>query len=92
MTHGRKFDQPSRYQIRVQGNLDPKWSAWFTGFSITPQAGGDTLITGEIIDQSDLYGLLEKIRDLGLPLLCVERLKSESPPYKMNRDGGEDEG
>jgi len=73
MTDGREFDKQGVYQIRVKGNLDQKWSDWFDGFNITPQADGATLLTGLVADQAALHGLLAKIRDLGLPLLSVER-------------------
>jgi hypothetical protein len=61
------------HQIRVRGVIDSKWSDWFDGLSVFPQADGTTLLTGPVRDQSALHGLLAKIRDLGLPLLSVER-------------------
>jgi hypothetical protein len=76
MTDGREFDEQAIYQIEVKGNLDQKWSDWFDGFTITPQANGATLI-GSVADQAALHGLLGKIRDLGLPLLSVKRVESE---------------
>ena len=75
MTDGREFDKQAIYQIWVKGNLDRKWSDWFDGFTVTPQANGETLMTGPVADQSALHGLLTKIRDLGLPLLSVKRLE-----------------
>jgi len=75
LTDGREFDRQTVYQIRVKGNLDQKWSDWFDGFTITPQAGGATLLIGPVADQSALHGLLAKIRDLGLPLLSVQRVE-----------------
>ena len=74
MTDGREFDEQAIYQIRVKGNLDQKWSGWFDGFTIAPQADGATLLTGPVADQAALHGLLAKIRDLGLPLLLVKRM------------------
>jgi len=74
MTNTRQFDKPGIYQIRVKGNLDQRWSDWFDGFSITPQAGDETLLAGPVADQAALHGLLSKIRDLGLPLLLVRRV------------------
>jgi hypothetical protein len=62
---------PIRYDLRVLGHLDPHWSAWFTGFSLTPQADGTTSMSGFVTDQSELHGLLEKIRDLGATLLSL---------------------
>ena len=77
MTQGREFDQPGVYRIRVKGHLDEKWSDWFNGFAITPLAHGETLLTGPVADQCALHGLLATIRDLGLPLLSVERVGNE---------------
>jgi len=77
MTDGREFDRQAIYQIRVKGNLNRKWSDWFDGFAITPQANAETSLTGPVADQAALHGLLGKIRDLGLPLLLVERVESK---------------
>ena len=59
------------YQIRLKGHLGSQWSDWFDGLTITLEEDGDTLLTGPVVDQAALYGLLKKIRDLGLPLLSV---------------------
>jgi hypothetical protein len=67
-------NEPIVYQIRIRGALDASWSDWFAGLTVCPQAGGDTLLTGPVRDQSALHGLLAKIRDLGLPLLSVNRV------------------
>lgn len=77
MTDGRRFDRQAVYRIRVEGNLDRKWSDWFDGFTIVPQPDDETFLTGPVADQAALHGLLAKIRDLGLPLLCVQRLDYE---------------
>lgn len=77
MINGRKYEKQAVYQIRVKGNLDKKWSDWFDGFTITPQADDETLLTGPVPDQAALHGLLGKIRDLGLPLLLVKRVDAE---------------
>ena len=77
MSDVRRFGGRGVYQIRVKGNLDLKWSDWFDGFSITPADGGETLLIGSVADQSALHGVLHKIRDLGLPLLTVQRIKEE---------------
>ncbi|MEJ2211834.1 MAG: hypothetical protein P8129_22745 [Anaerolineae bacterium] len=71
--HG--LDTQRFYRIRVQGILDDKWSDWFDGFDIAPQAGGETLLVGPVADQAALHGLLAKIRDLGLPLLSVDQVR-----------------
>ena len=67
-------DAPARYQIRVRGTIDPHWSDWFDGMAITYDAGGDTLLVGPLVDQAALYGVLHRIRNLGLILLAVARL------------------
>ncbi len=58
------------YQIRIAGRLDPRWEDWFDGLAITLD-GGDTLITGLVVDQAALHGLLKRVRDLGMPLVSV---------------------
>ena len=77
MTNRREFGKQEVYQIRVKGILDNKWSDWFDGFTITPQTSGETLLTGPVADQAALHGLLNKIRDIGLPLLSVKRADTE---------------
>jgi hypothetical protein len=59
------------YQIRIRGHLDARWTDWFDGLTITLAEGGDTLLTGPVVDQAALYGLLKKVRDSGMPLLSV---------------------
>jgi hypothetical protein len=63
--------QPAVYQIRIKGHLGSQWTDWFEGLSITLEEDGDTLLTGPVIDQAALHGLLKKVRDLGLPLVSV---------------------
>lgn len=63
------------YQIRVEGHLSQQWTDWFGGLSVTREENGDTLLTGPVIDQAALYGLLKKVRDLGMPLVSVKRLE-----------------
>ena len=67
----RDANQPMVYQIRSRGQLSARWTVWFEGVAITLEEGGDTLLTSEIVDQAALYGLLKKVRDLGMPLLSV---------------------
>ena len=59
------------YQIRIKGHLGSQWTDWFEGLTITLEEDGDTLLTGPVIDQAALHGLLKKVRDLGLPLVSV---------------------
>ena len=66
-----KRDEEALYEIRVKGLLDESWSDWLNGLTIEPQADGESLLTGPVRDQAALHGLLNKIRDLGLPLLGV---------------------
>jgi hypothetical protein len=65
------------YQIRIRGQLGQQWSDWFEGLTITLDANGDTLLTGSGIDQAALYGLLRKVRDLGMPLVSVRPVERE---------------
>jgi hypothetical protein len=67
-------EPPDSYELRVQGVLDPGWSAWFEGLQVTSDQTGQTIIAGPVTDQAALHGLLAKVRDLGLPLLSVRRL------------------
>ena len=59
------------YQIRIKGHLGQQWTDWFGGLSITLQDNGETLLTGPVVDQAALHGLLKRVRDLGMPLLSV---------------------
>jgi hypothetical protein len=63
------------YQIRIQGHLGPEWADWFGGLSITLEENGETLLHGPVVDQAALHGVLRKVRDLGMPLISVNRLK-----------------
>ena len=63
------------YEIRIKGHLGPQWAEWFEGLAITPEANGDTLLTGPVIDQAALHGLLRRVRDLGVTLLSVTRVE-----------------
>ena len=70
MSNGKNYEKAATYQIRIKGNLDPKWADWFDGFTFDCQEG-ETVLTGPAADQSALHGLLAKINDLGLALLSV---------------------
>ena len=67
--------QPTIYQIRIRGHLGRQWTDWFGGMSLALEEDGDTLLTGPVIDQAALYGLLKKVRDLGLALVSVNRVE-----------------
>ena len=69
-------DQPLVYQIRIKGHLGREWTDWFGGLTIRLTDNGETLLTGPVVDQAALHGLLRKVRDLGVPLLSVSRVKA----------------
>ena len=77
--HNQKTDpgQPMVYQIRIKGHLGQEWTDWFEGLTITLEENGDTLLTGPVVDQGALHGLLKKVRDLGMPLLSIDPVKLE---------------
>ncbi len=70
--------RPMAYQVRITGQLDSRWADWFEGMTITLD-GGDTLITGPVVDQAALHGLLKRVRDLGLPLVSVGPVEPDLP-------------
>lgn len=70
---------PTGYAIRVRGALDPAWSSWFEGMDVHSDRPGESVITGPVADQAALHGLLEKIRDLGLPIISVQERHQEEP-------------
>ena len=76
-THGSTEDpyEPGLYEIRIKGHLDDRWADWFEGLTITLEDNGDTLLTGPVVDQAALHGLLRKVRDLSIPLLSVNRVE-----------------
>ncbi len=67
--------KPGLYEIRIQGHLAGRWVDWFEGLTITLQEDGVTLLTGPVVDQAALHSLLRKVRDLGMPLLSVNRVE-----------------
>jgi len=67
--------ESGRYEIRLKGHLDDKWADWFEGLTITREDNGETRLTGPVVDQAALHGLLRKVRDLGLPLISVMHLE-----------------
>ena len=67
--------QSMTYQIKVEGHLGSQWTDWFVGLLVTLEEDGHTLLTGSVVDQSALYGLLKKVRDLGMPLVSVNRVE-----------------
>ena len=71
--------QPMVYQIRIKGHLGHQWTDWFEGLTITLEEDGDTLLTGPVIDQAALHGLLKKVRDLGMPLVSIRPVEPGPP-------------
>ena len=74
------MDKPTWYELRVRGHLDPRLSAWFDGMSITHNADGTTTIRGAVADQAALYGLLSKLRDMGMTLISVTQRRQPDEP------------
>jgi hypothetical protein len=65
------MNETETYEIRIQGRLEERWSAWFDGMDVVTDPDGSTVIRGRVADQAALHGLIQKVRDLGLPLLSV---------------------
>ena len=81
MSSGTSQDQYGDwYEIRVQGRLDDRWSAWLNGCDLSYTEDGTTVLGGLLIDQAALHGLLHRVRDVGLPLLSVTRTDPPEPP------------
>lgn len=79
--------RPVIYQIRIKGHLDRQWAHWFEGLTITLEEGGNTLLTGPVVDQAALHGLLKKVRDLGMPLISVIQVQfHESHPNQSEKE------
>lgn len=77
--------EPGQYEIRLQGHLEARWAAWFDGLILTREGDGTTLIRGPVVDQAALHGLLQKVRDVGLPLVSVRNVTTDGstapPPH-----------
>ena len=76
---------PGRYEIRLEGHLEARWSAWFDGLAVTRDSDGTTLIHGLVADQAALHGLLQKTRDLGLPLISVNYVDPGDSPASITQ-------
>jgi hypothetical protein len=70
------------YEIRLSGRLDARWAAWFDGMTVSADNDGSTVISGHIADQAALHGVLQRARDLGLPLVSVIRIEAEGSPHR----------
>ena len=87
-------DEPGLYEIRVRGHLDARWAERFGGMTITLAESGETLLTGPVIDQAALHGLLKKVRDSGLPLVSVNPVQpslADAADDKQSKETGYDE-
>lgn len=68
-----------QYEIRVNGHLGSRWAAWFDGLDLTPEDDGTTVIRGAVVDQAALHGLIQKLRDIGIPLVSLTPLPADAP-------------
>jgi hypothetical protein len=78
-SHVGRPDGSPRYEIRLQGRLDPRWAPWFDGMTVSTADDGTTALRGPVLDQAALHGVLQRVRDLGLPLISVTRLHPYHP-------------
>jgi hypothetical protein len=83
---GRRHEA-RRYEIRLKGHLDTRWAAWFDGLTLTNESDGTTLIQGPVADQAALHGLLQKVRDVGLPLVSVTQVEPDQPTVPTTKAG-----
>jgi hypothetical protein len=73
-----------RYEIRLTGHLDERWAAWFDGLTVNHERDGTTVISGQVVDQAALHGLLQRVRDLGLPLISVNRVEPDRSDHPFD--------
>ena len=81
--HDPPAEPPAHYEILVDGVLDSRWSSWFEDLQVISGEAGQTVITGPVVDQAALHGLLAKIRDLNLPLISVRRIRPGDPSHEV---------
>ncbi len=79
--------EAGRYEIRIKGHLDTRWAAWFDGLSLSLESDGTTIIRGPVVDQAALHGLLQRVRDVGLPLVSVTRVEPDGPEEPPRNPG-----
>lgn len=87
MSHISTADGAGRYEIRLKGHLDSRWATWFDGLTLTNCSDGTTTINGLVVDQSALHGLLQKVRDVGLPLISVTSVEPDRPDSAASEPG-----
>ena len=80
MNSHARIGSPTHYELRIEGHLDPHWSAWFGGLTVIPEKDGTTTLRGVVSDQAELHGLLAKVRDLGVTLLLVRASDTSAVP------------
>jgi hypothetical protein len=80
-------DGSGRYEVRVKGRLDGRWTAWFDGFSLTHDGDGTTVLAGFVVDQAALHGVLRKLGDVGLPIVSVTRADADEPTTRTTHPG-----
>jgi hypothetical protein len=78
-------DCPPQYEIRVTGHLTSRWADWFDGLHLSEERDGTTTLRGPVVDQAALHGVLQRLRDLGVPLLSVTQVTPD--PHQGNRHG-----
>ncbi len=85
MSDKHDLREPGRHEIRLKGRLDARWAAWFDGLTVSHESDGITVISGPVADQAALHGLLQRVRDLGLPLVSVTQVEADPPSLPPNR-------
>lgn len=86
-TRGSTSDrhEAGQYEIRLKGHLETRWAAWFDGLSLSHESDGSTILRGPVVDQAALHGLLQKVRDVGLPLVSVTYVEPDNPDVPTNK-------
>jgi hypothetical protein len=79
-----RHDAVPHVEIRVKGQIGSRWSAWFDGLTLTSEEDGTTVIRGAVVDQAALHGLLQKLRDVGIPLISLTQLPADRAPIDNN--------
>lgn len=87
--HHRSYDQRVEYEIRVDGHLETRWAAWFDGHTLVREDDGTTVVRGDVDDQAALHGLLQRLRDIGIPLISLTPVEEPHPTRHTARHGKE---